>query len=223
VPSAAEAYPNRLDLSVVHRHKRHDKLGNKRLLQDFKIYYLGYRTGKLTRKQCDEFLDNAANFVSQPNQSAAEQCWSDFAEERTWNGERLKKGKTMRALDAMFVWTPDREGFQTYPLRGKIDVTTIPESDDTRQHPMSFGACNDSWDDDVGRWQMAQRLVTMLLHEDNIPEEEVRSAFMQVDEFATFPFSTEVPEDAKGNFASLKNDPAFLPCGPEVGLSPDCR
>jgi hypothetical protein len=63
VPSAAEVYANRLDLSVVHRHKRRDKLGNKLLLRDFKTYYLGYRTGKLTRKQCEEFFNNATNFA----------------------------------------------------------------------------------------------------------------------------------------------------------------
>jgi hypothetical protein len=131
----------------------------------------------------------------------------------------------MRALDAMFVWTPDRDLYQTkeYPLKGKIHVTTIPESAYTRKHPMSFGACDCGWEIADNRWQMAQRLVTTLLHEDNIPEEEVRRVFMQVEEFATFPFSAEVPEDDKGNFASRKNDPAFLPCGPKVGLSPDCR
>jgi hypothetical protein len=40
---------------------------------------------------------------------------------------------------------------------------------------------------------MAQQLVTMMIHEDNIAVDEVRKAFMQVDEFATFPFSTEAP------------------------------
>ena len=43
VSSAAEAHPNRLDLSVVHRQKQYDKLGNRLLLRDFKNYYFGYR------------------------------------------------------------------------------------------------------------------------------------------------------------------------------------
>ena len=33
----------------------------------------------------------------------------------------------MRALDALILWTPNREPFQDQPLTGKISVTTIPE------------------------------------------------------------------------------------------------
>jgi hypothetical protein len=35
----------------------------------------------------------------------------------------------------------------------------------------------------------------MMLHEDNMPVHEVKRAFMQVDEFAKFPFSIEAPQD----------------------------
>jgi hypothetical protein len=103
----------------------------------------------------------------------------------------------MRSHDAMFVWTPNTEWTDAtaYPLKGKVNVTTIPESAYTRQHPKSFGACNCGWEKDDTRWQMAQQLVTMMVHEDNILVKEVRKAFMQVDEFATFPFSTEKPQD----------------------------
>ena len=103
----------------------------------------------------------------------------------------------MRSIDAMFVWTPNTEWIETrtYPLKGKINVTTIPESAYTRQHPKSFGACNRGWETADSRRQMAQQLVTMMLHEDNMPVHEVKRAFMQVDEFAKFPFSTEAPQD----------------------------
>ena len=103
----------------------------------------------------------------------------------------------MRAIDAMFVWTPNTELYQTrdYPLRGRVNVTTIPEGAYTWQHPKSFGACNDGWETADGRRRMAQWLVSTMIHEDNIPVDEVRRAFMQVDEFATFPSSTEVPEN----------------------------
>src|SRR5262249_33858276 len=103
----------------------------------------------------------------------------------------------VRAIDAMFVWTPDRDRFASglYPLKGKIAATTIPESAANKQHPMSWGACNADWvdTDDAGRLRMAQRLVSELIHQDNIPEAEVRKAFAQVDEFATFPFHTLPP------------------------------
>jgi hypothetical protein len=87
----------------------------------------------------------------------------------------------MRSIDAMFVWTPNTEGIETrtYPLKGKVDVTTIPESGYTWQHPKSFGACNGGWDIPDRRRQMAQQLVTTMIHEDNIPVDEVRKAFKQ--------------------------------------------
>jgi hypothetical protein len=105
----------------------------------------------------------------------------------------------IQAIDAIFVWTPDTELYQTrdYPLRGKVHVTTLPESTYTSHHPRSIGACNSGWKTADLRWQMAQRLVTTMIHEDNISDEEVRRAFMQVDEFASFPFSIEPPENTE--------------------------
>jgi hypothetical protein len=67
VSSASEAYPDRLDLSVAHRHKRYDKLGNRLLLRNFKNYYFGYQSGKFSKAQCEEFFDNAANFYEPTN------------------------------------------------------------------------------------------------------------------------------------------------------------
>jgi hypothetical protein len=99
----------------------------------------------------------------------------------------------IKAKDAMFVWTPNRKLYRTknYPLRGMVHVTTNPESSFTRQHPMSSGACNGGWETVDGRHEMAQRLVDQMIHEDNIPEDVVRRAFMQTDEFSSFPFSTK--------------------------------
>jgi hypothetical protein len=99
----------------------------------------------------------------------------------------------MRAIDAMFVWTPFREPFddsKIFPLKGKLAVTTFSERDRIWQHPESFGACNLDWKetDDAGRLQMAQRLITVLIHENSISDTEVRNALAQVDEFARFPF-----------------------------------
>src|SRR5262245_52319214 len=53
VSLAAETHPNRLDLSVVYRHKRRDKLGNRLLLQNFKSCYVA--GGKLTEAVCEQF------------------------------------------------------------------------------------------------------------------------------------------------------------------------
>lgn len=104
----------------------------------------------------------------------------------------------MQAKDAMFVWTPDREPFDRkhFPLKGRMDATTIPESAHNRKHPMSYGACNLDWEemDDAERLERAQRLVSQLIHDDNIPEPEVRKAFAKVDEFAAFPFHNNPPD-----------------------------
>lgn len=62
VSSAAEAHPDRLDLSVVYRQKHYDKQGNRFLLRNFKDCYFGYGHGKITKTQCEEFFGNAANF-----------------------------------------------------------------------------------------------------------------------------------------------------------------
>jgi hypothetical protein len=87
VPSAEEAYPRHLDLSVVHRQERRDKSGNKLLLRDFKTNYF-CSLMKLTRKQCEEFFENPANFCEpMKRESHVTQVGQTFAEERTWNGD----------------------------------------------------------------------------------------------------------------------------------------
>jgi hypothetical protein len=216
VRSAAEAYANRLDLSVVYARNRRNKSGNEILLRDFKTYYFGTLM-KLTRKQCEEFFDNAAKFyeprqleydAAQVGQSSAEECTCNYMKM-----ELSDEKRPMQANDAMFVWTPDRDVYRgkEYPLRGKIHLTTIPESAYTRQHPRSLGACNSGWEKADLRWQMAQRMVIGLIHEDNIPEDEVRRVVMQVDEFATFPFSTELPDnDENCGYKTLQDE---LYCG----------
>ncbi|WP_316216242.1 hypothetical protein [Bradyrhizobium sp. SZCCHNR3003] len=104
----------------------------------------------------------------------------------------------MRASEAMFVWTPDRHPFDgpEFPLKGTIAVTTIPESPENRLHPMSYGASNLDWREasEAERRQKAQALVSQLIHDDNIPEDRVRDAFQQVEEYASFPFHTNPVE-----------------------------
>ena len=66
VPSAAEANPDRLDLSVPHRRTRYVKAGNEPLLRDFKINYFRGQKEKSTTRQCEKFFDNAAKFFEPP-------------------------------------------------------------------------------------------------------------------------------------------------------------
>jgi hypothetical protein len=93
VSSAAEAYPNHLDLSVAHRHKRYDKLGNRLLLQNFKNYYFGCWSGKFTKPQCEEFFDNAANFFKAKNSERPVTKINKFYPKKgTWNDGLFEDG-----------------------------------------------------------------------------------------------------------------------------------
>jgi hypothetical protein len=58
--------PNGLNLSIVYQSKRHDKVGNECLLRDFKLHYFGYEHVNLSRENCEEFFDCAANFCEFP-------------------------------------------------------------------------------------------------------------------------------------------------------------
>jgi hypothetical protein len=60
-------WPKHLDLSVIYRHKRHDKVGNERLLRDFKLCYFGDQNTNLSREKCEAFFDCDANFDEPPN------------------------------------------------------------------------------------------------------------------------------------------------------------
>jgi len=61
--------PSLLDLSVVYGCKRRDKVGNERLLRDFRLHYFGNEHVNLSRQDCEEFFENAANFYEQPSLS----------------------------------------------------------------------------------------------------------------------------------------------------------
>ncbi|MBB3993297.1 hypothetical protein GGR95_000925 [Sulfitobacter undariae] len=101
----------------------------------------------------------------------------------------------MRALDALILWTPNREPFQEMPFAGTVSITTIPEADELKAHPMSVGACDLSWreTDDSGRQDLMQRYFTQMLHRDNINEDKIYQAISSIDEFDGEHFSTDVP------------------------------
>jgi hypothetical protein len=63
------ARPKHLDLSVVYERKRHDKVGNERLLRDFKLHYFGSEHTNLSREECEAFFDCDSNFAEPPNLS----------------------------------------------------------------------------------------------------------------------------------------------------------
>lgn len=103
----------------------------------------------------------------------------------------------MKAIEAMIVWTPNREPYRKTPMRGKIAVTKIPESAEIREYPMSVGACDLSWQeaDDEGRIIMMQRYFTEMIHRDFLDEDEVYSALSEIDEFRGMRFSNEKSKD----------------------------
>jgi len=110
----------------------------------------------------------------------------------------MEKG-SMRAIDAMIVWTPNRGDWANRPTAGKVEVTTIPEPPALRAHPISVGACDHDWKDtdDAGRLQLAQEYFSHMIHRDGIDEATARAAFAQIEEFKNHHFSAEPPEDEK--------------------------
>jgi hypothetical protein len=64
---------------VVYRRNRYDKLGNKLLIRDFKIYYFGSSAAKLTRKQCWDFFDDETKFFEAENMNVWQHaCLSEW-------------------------------------------------------------------------------------------------------------------------------------------------
>lgn len=52
-----------IDMSVPSRAARYDKLGHKKLLQDLKFHVFGSRNHTMTKRRCEEFFSDDANFV----------------------------------------------------------------------------------------------------------------------------------------------------------------
>lgn len=88
----------------------------------------------------------------------------------------------MKLREAMFVWTPNRDGWAHKPTAGQVAVTTIPEARALKAHPMSAGACDVDWkeSDDDGRRQLLQRYFTQMVHRDGISADTARRAFSQI-------------------------------------------
>ncbi|MGO4386743.1 hypothetical protein AB4Y85_04345 [Microvirga sp. 2YAF29] len=103
----------------------------------------------------------------------------------------------MRAIDAMIVWTPDREPCQTNSNAGKVEVATIPEPPRLKAFPMSAGACDHDWREaaNQGRIALIQPYFSQMIHRDGIQEAVARAALSRIDEFRDYPFSTDEPED----------------------------
>jgi hypothetical protein len=66
VSTAEEVGLRHLDLSVVYRRHRSDKLANKCLVRDFKLHYFGKPFGNLSREECEGFFDCDAKFYEEP-------------------------------------------------------------------------------------------------------------------------------------------------------------
>ncbi len=103
----------------------------------------------------------------------------------------------MRARDAMIVWTPNKELYDNLPNKGQIAVTTIPEPNELKAHPMSVGACDHDWreTDDAGRRELMQRYFTSMIHRDNMDEDSVRNALSEIEDFQGHYFSSDEPTD----------------------------
>jgi hypothetical protein len=76
VSTAEEVGLRHLDLSVVYRRYRSDKLANKCLVRDFKLHYFGKPFGNLSREECEEFFDCDAKFYEEA--TLPRELWRPF-------------------------------------------------------------------------------------------------------------------------------------------------
>ena len=102
----------------------------------------------------------------------------------------------MRATEAIFLWTPNRDEWIGHPTRGHLHVTTVSEAHELKFHLMSVGACEPKWgdEDDAGRRKLMQRYITQMIHRDGLDPETVLQAVQQVEDFRDLTFSTEAPD-----------------------------
>ena len=112
---------------------------------------------------------------------------------RLWMIKTTAVVLAMRASDALIVWTPNCQNHAKNPTRGKIKLFDHQLQDDPA-YTSSVGACDTNWKDtdDAGRLVLMQQYVNVMLHEDNLELHDVKAAVSQIDEFADFPFSTEL-------------------------------
>ena len=91
----------------------------------------------------------------------------------------------MKSVEAMVLWTPDREPFLQARSRGQIAVVTIPEPSSTQEYMCSTGASDEGWSqkNDMQRVNDLEKLRDMIVKDDNIPYATVHAAMQVVDEY----------------------------------------
>jgi hypothetical protein len=102
----------------------------------------------------------------------------------------------MRLEETMIVWTPDRDDWKARPTTGGLAVTTIPQAEGLRAHPMSVGACDHNWreTDYAGRRQLLQRYFTQIVHRDKLDERRVREALSVIEDINPNHLSADKPD-----------------------------
>jgi hypothetical protein len=102
----------------------------------------------------------------------------------------------VKAIEATFVWTPNRGGWTAYPTAGQVEVTKLPIPHELRGHPMSAGSCELRWRNasDEGRLYLMQRYYIQMIYCDDLDRDLVLATVRQVDEFANHHFSDARPD-----------------------------
>jgi hypothetical protein len=102
----------------------------------------------------------------------------------------------MRLEETMIVWTPNRDLWLDKATTGQVAVTTIPEKQELKAHPMSVGACDHNWreTDDAGRRQLLQKYFTQMIHEDKLDETRVREALSVIQDINPDHLSAAKPD-----------------------------
>ena len=101
----------------------------------------------------------------------------------------------IKGEDVVVAWVPNRGTFSVHRQRGTVIVFVHPETMETNSFTHTVGADTLGWKEAgvSGRQKWMQRVVTQMIHDDNIRLEIIQAALCQVDEWQRFPFSGARP------------------------------
>lgn len=92
----------------------------------------------------------------------------------------------MNMIDTMIVWTPNTDRYQGSTTAGKVAVTTLPESEETRRYGCSVGACMMWWTDPKAdramRLEMLQSWIWSMIRHDGVAPTEISRALSEIED-----------------------------------------
>jgi hypothetical protein len=121
-----------LDLAIPRRLKPYDKKGSRLFLTNFKYYFFGSNTARLTRQKCEDFFANPDNFVPVSARPAFDQTDLIDAEEERWAQDWGKENERIGAQLAAKERSRIEKEAAYCPVAAERLATIVDEEDRQR-------------------------------------------------------------------------------------------